>query len=541
MKPSPPARPFWLPGPGEALHLAMIAAMMGSLALSAGQLAARVVNGFDPTLLALLAFLLSLEGIASDRLARQFPEASVRLRLHLGEWVVLVAALRLVLSLSQGPGQLAADLPRWLARPQGLVDGGLVVAGAWLAATWWLGIQMGRCLEALGPQAEAPPPKDSAAFYAWLTRPLEDRPGEARERLAQLVFTGGLLLLLCSGLARLDIGLALSLRHPAMAGIVGNALLYFALAFVLLARGHYAALQARWQRQEVPVAGPLGRRWAVLALAFAVAVAAVALLLPVRPSLALFGAAFGILWNILLLGEQALMLAMAAVGYLLHLLLQLLGLASPAAQAPVAPPTMPAPQPQPQATAAGWWQALQSLLLWALIVGAVVYALIHFVRDRRGLWAILLARGGPLAWAARLVEAVARWLAGLRRSAGTRWRGWTARWRPSAPAQAVHRRLRWPRPRDAREHIRLLYLLGLRETARAGLGRTPAETPYEYARRAWPHLAEGGEELQRMTEAFVAARYSPRDPAPSQVGPLRQAYRRLRRACRRLLATGPHS
>jgi len=534
------------PAPGafrrsDALRIPLIASMMAAIALSAGQLASRVFPGFDPALLALMAFLAGLEGIAGDRLARQFPEASIRLRLHFSEWVVLLAALRLVLSLSQGPEAFAAQAIGWWAHPHTLLDGGLVAAGVLLATVWWLGIQMSRCLEALGPEADTPPPNDSAAFYAWLTRPLEDRPGEARERLSRLIFAGGTLLLLMSGLARLDLQLALSLRHPAVAGIVGNALLYFLLGFVLLAQGHYASLQARWQRQQVPVGKVLGRRWAVLGIVFALGVALLALLLPVRPSLALFGAAFRAIWGLFVVVGQAGLAAVAAVAYLLEMLLRLLRLFPATESAAPPPPAMPAPQPVPQAPPTGWWEAIQGLVLWAVLAAVVVYGATRFVRERRGLWGMLVAQGGPLAWLARLAAAAGRRLAGLRRAAAARWRGVAERARVPGHAAALRPRLRWLRPRTLREHVWLLYLQTLQETARAGHPRAPADTPYEYARRAAPQLPEASEELQRMTEAFVSARYGPHDPAPADLAPLRAAYRRLRRACRHLLAAGRDS
>lgn len=519
----------------ELARILLIAAMMAAIAVSAGQLAARVVPGFDPTLLAGLAFLVSLEGIAGDRLARQFPEASIRLRLHLSEWVVLLAALRLVISLAQGPQALAAQASRWLARPQTLVDGGLVAAGALLATVWWLGIRMSRCLEALGPEAEAPPPQESAAFYAWLTRPREDRPGEGWSRLRQHVLTGGVLLILCSGLARLDLQLALSLRHPAIAGIVGNALLYFLLGFALLAQGHYATLQARWQRQQVPVRRPLGRRWAALATGFALGVALLALLMPLRPSLALFGAAFRIIWGIAFLLEQVGLGVLAALGYLLHLVVQLLGLPSTGKASMAPPPALPAPQAHPQAPPAGWWEALQGLVLWAALAATLVYSFNRLVREQRGLWAAFAGRG-LLAWLARLIISLGRWFSGLGHSAGAQWQSWVRRVRTAGRIPPTRLRPPWPRPRNSREHVWLLYLLSLQETGRLASPRAPADTPYEYARRAAPQLAEATADLQAVTEAFIHARYSPRNPAPGDLGRLRAAYRRLRQACRRRLA-----
>ena len=519
----------------EAFRVLVVALMMASLASAAGELARRLVGGFDPGLLVGLSFLVCLEGIATDRLARRLPEASARLRMHLVEWVVIILLLRLVLSLSAGLGALSADVERWLARPQSLVDGGLAMGGGLILVVWVLAVRMSRCLEALGPEADAPPPKDdSAAYYAWLTRPQAPQQSEGWASLVQLFLGGGVLVLVCSGLARLDVEAALSLRHPATAGIVGNALLYFGLGLILLGQGRYALLRGRWQRQQMPVDGALARRWAVMGVVFAAGVAVAVLLLPVRPSLALFSAAFDAMTVVIYGLMQVVMLLLGLLFYLLSLLTRLLGLGAAAGQESAPPPRLPPPAPPATPGGVGWWQAIQGLLLWAALVAVLGYALARFIRERGELWRALVARGGPVG---RLIGALAglwRWLTQRGQAAQARLRALVRRRLPRAPGLSIGRRGRWLRPRSARERVWLLYLLSVRQAAEAGWPRHQADTPYEYAGRLNPRLPEGGDDLQALTQAFVEARYSPREVAPAALGPLGAAYRRLRRAWKEL-------
>lgn len=522
----------------EAFRILVIAAMMASLASAAGEVASRLLPGFDPTLLVVLSFLVCLEGIATDRLARQLPEASARLRLRLVEWVVIVLLLRLVLSLSHGPDALALAVARWLEQPQSLLDAGLVTAGILLFAVWGLGLRMSQSLEALGPEADAPPPKDSAAYYAWLTRPRADQRAEGWQNLVQLFLGGGVLLLFCSGMARLDVGAALSLRNPAIAGIVGNALLYFVLGFTVLAQGHYAMLRSRWERHEVEVSQRLPRRWAVLALGFTASVAMLALLLPARPSLALFGAVFDALWTAFYYLAGAVLTVYALLAYLLALLTRLLG-REPARQAAGPRFDLPPARPQPVAQRVAWWEAIQGFVLWAIILAALVYAVLRFVRERSGLWKELASRRGPVGWIVGLLAALWRWLARTGGQVGARWRALLSRSGAAGAMGEGRSRLGWFRPHTAREQVRLLYLVALEQMARYGWTRGSPDTPYEYAQRVAPRVPEGKGELDALTQAFVAARYSRRQFAPAEVGPLRVALRRLRQACRRIVSRGP--
>lgn len=516
--------------PAEGFRILIIAAMMASLAAALGELARRVLPAFDPTALVALSFLVCLEGIASDRLLRQLPEAGLRLRLRLVEWVVILLLLRLVLLLMQGPQEAQQTVARWLAHPQTLLDAGLVVAALLMFLVWMLGLQMARALEALGPEAEEAPPKDSAAYYAWLTRPRASA-ADGWSHLTNLVLGGGALLLVSSGLARLDIPALLNLRNPAIAGIVLNALLYFALAFLLLAQGHYARLKARWERGAVPVSNAVGRRWVVLGLLFVLGLALLVLLLPVRPSLALFGAAFDAIQGALGFLFGLMLTIFAAIGYLLSLLGSLFG-GGTVQEEGALPMQFPTPAPQESAPQVAWWEAIQGLLLWALIVIVVGYALVRFVRERQELIGHLLRSIRPLAWAARLLSAAWHWLAGAGRQVRQSWRRLTQRPATGALARTAAARTLWWRPRDDRERVRLLYLAALQHMAQAGWPRRQADTPQEYAERLAGRFPEGEADLGLLTDGFVHARYSRREIAHQEVSIVRAAWLRLRRMIR---------
>ncbi len=523
----------------EALRILAIAVMMASLASAVSDLALRLVPAFQPAPLVGLAFLVCLEGVAADRMARQLPDSNARTRFHIIEWVVILLVLRLVLALSQGLAAFAATAERWLGSPVALVDWGLATAALLLLLVWFLGVQMARAFEALEPPLDVAPPKDSAAYYAWSTRPQSAESGEGWQALVKYFLGGGVLLLLASGLARLDIQAMLSLRNPALAGIVGNALLYFALGFILLAQGHYSLLRLRWERRSAPVSQALARRWLRLAIGFTVGLALVALLLPVRPSLDLFAAAFHVLASVLYVILGLVMGIFAVLGYLLSLLMRLFG--QQATGEPAPEPTMaitPPPTPVP-AQHVGWWEAIQGLVLWAIVLAVLIYALVRFVRERRGLLASLRLRVGPLGWLSRLLTTFWRWFSRTSVQVGTRVRSLLTRRQATQLGHSVQRRLRWFRPRNAREQVRLLYLLGLQQLSQAGLERRAADTPYEYAQRVEPNLPEGAPDLETLTQAFVAARYSRRDFEPAEVSPLQSAYRRLRRLARRI--TGKQS
>jgi hypothetical protein len=179
-----------------------------------------------------------------------------------------------------------------------------------------------------------------------------------------------------------------------------------------------------------------------------------------------------------------------------------------------------------------WWIYLRLTLFW-IGAGAVVLwlgrELLHHWQSI-GPWGS--TEGGFFAWLAKLWRALLG-----------RWRGLQARVQRLArrPGRAVEGETtaatlgwwgRW-RARTAQERVRRLYLLLLERARVAGHGRSPSQTPYEYQKRLSPYVTGDEEALEGITQAFVQARYTPRQFQGDEVELLHRLWERLRRRLRR--------
>jgi len=63
----------------------------------------------------------------------------------------------------------------------------------------------------------------------------------------------------------------------------------------------------------------------------------------------------------------------------------------------------------------------------------------------------------------------------------------------------------------ARQKVLFFYLAMVRRAGEAGLPRKENQTPYEYGQALAASLSEAKEGVDRMTEAFIEARYSRHD------------------------------
>ena len=138
---------------------------------------------------------------------------------------------------------------------------------------------------------------------------------------------------------------------------------------------------------------------------------------------------------------------------------------------------------------------------------------------------------GPLAWLLRRIG----WL----------WRD-TSSWAGQA-ARVVAERLRRTAPAPVvrapalrlsrlapRELVRYFYRSTLRRAASGGLPRRTGQTPYEYSATLARRLPEAEPDIAELTEAFVAAEYSPRPPDATAARRARRPWERMRRRLRTL-------
>jgi len=356
-------------------------------------------------------------------------------------------------------------------------------------------------------------------------------------RIVGIFFWGGVLLLILSGLGRVDLREMVALQHGRTSGVVVNALVYFLLGFLIISEAQYTILKANWELQHIPLLGRLGRRWRYLLVAFLLLVGVIAALLPTGYSVgivdALSMAAHWVVWAVV----QVTFFVLFALSWLLGSVMQLLmGRPTSAGPIPSAPRMVPPPEPA-AAEGAGWvwWPLVRSLIFWLVLTGVIGYSLYHYIGDR---W-------GMLRWL-RSVRLL-RWLGGL----------WSGMWRGAGRVatgvragvakRLAARRARAPsrawhyfslRSMSPRERVRYYYLSVLHRSAREGFGRPPSATPLEYDAMLAAHLPEASEDVHLLSQAFVEARYSEHGISRDDAEAAKGGWQRLRRALTRLRRGG---
>ncbi|MBU1879248.1 MAG: DUF4129 domain-containing protein [Chloroflexi bacterium] len=481
-----------------------------------------VLPGWNGTFLLVVAVLVGLEAIASERLrVRQGIRGADLRPYRLAELGLLVVGALLLPYVWRGWDALLTDLARWSTDYIAIFSVEYLLSLVWCLGLWFVVTGTIRDLDHLEvPQAPAESPRRSGVDARQDIKP--DREGQdALDRLQSRFLWGGGALLLFAVVARLGtLDQPPFILEPLLDGLI-----YFAVGLFLLSQARLALLRLDAWGSDTVVDDTVPRRWLVYGAVFLLVVMMLAALLPTSYTLGLLDVLRAILGLVVMAFLSVLNAILWFYAYLLALLFSLLGLNQPDQEVPTAPAPAPAAPPLqllgPPLRLDEW---VQSAIFWVVIVLTTGYVVFHFVRTRRHLLGPLLELG----W----VQSLLRWLAGLRRGLGhlagrARQLRLPARSRPGAlnvPMPAAPWRFLSLSRLSPRELVLYFYRSIVQRAGQHGHPRQPAQTPYEYSAALREQLPGAQAELDVLTTAFVEARYSVHDIDPDRAVGVRRVW-----------------
>ncbi|MDY6874578.1 MAG: DUF4129 domain-containing protein [Chloroflexota bacterium] len=492
----------------------MTGVMVGCIAFSLVELVHLFFPSWNGTVLILGCILAALEANYSYRLTRT---RSLRGADVLKFRVIELAMFFILLKIGGYIGDRWADVlteaQTWPQAPLAIFDPETMVTFILALISWVVSTQTVRDLERIGE-----PPEPHRRYVP----PMES--------LSSRFFWGGAALLIVAGVTRIGIAALLDMSHPSVPGLVLNVLVYFLLGLVMLGQVQFTQLHKQWQAQGIEISKRLAGRWVFYSLAFIGLAALLAFLLPTGYTIGFLEVVGGALE---LMSLVFWLIIIIPLNWLLWLLSRLLGNQGPPSPSPPIDFTPPEFSQQKPGGGPGWFDILRSLLFWAVALGMVFYVVRSYLRDRPELLETLSSLG-PIRALRRFLSAIWRRLVGLAKTVGEH-----------VPRQLSRRRARQKRSREPlrffrlgalspRERILYYYLSILRRAGKRGFPRQCAQTPHEYDTTLRPHLPEAQQEMNRLTQTFVEARYSRRSFDREQEQRVRAEWQRVKAALRAL-------
>lgn len=521
---SSPLPPFNLAGS------LLIAAMVSALVALCTSMLARFVPGWRPGLLSATCLVVALEAALVRYRMQSGRHLEVGALGYLAAELFLLAVVMRVVATVSSLAPLG-ELARWARAPLDALD--LSFAGYFL-----LGIAVAllvrgglRLLAVLEPRGAPIVEQGLDADFFRAEQALQERA--ALTQITSGIGWGAVLVLFALAGHLLPIGGENSApRLPA--GIALAGIIYMVCGVLLYSRARLGLLRATWRRDGAAVEPAVPRRWHTASVSLVVAVAVAGLMLPRGLGVELVASAQG---GLLLLVNLVTLLAlffgavaMGAIGLALTipaLILALLIGSGGTAPLPTGPFTPPVQPPAPVAATSP--PIAPGIVFWICIGALAVYALATVLRRQE--WAIALVRRLRSGAFGRLLDWLGHFWSGVAHYAHSMGDAVAARLaRPEPQPQRSHRGPR--RPRGPGALVRMMYLAILRLAERGGLGRRRNETPFEYRSTLRTQLPDAADDVDTLTDAYVAAAYAPREPSNDDARRARASWSRVRRAMR---------
>jgi hypothetical protein len=357
--------------------------------------------------------------------------------------------------------------------------------------------------------------------------------GEIVGRFAQRWIWGGVILVMVAALSGLSMTedaasmLKFSFSRPGLPlDVVVGLLCYFLSGLLLLSDARLAVLRGRWYNEGIDIAPVVTRRWHVTGTLMVLVVAAAALLLPLGSTGWLGQALEWIMALTLRIMIMLVVLFSLLISLLLYPLRFLLKQGNDGSDLLSQRPILDIPTQVEAARRLPDW--LGGALLWVVAVLVGGYLVVVYLRAHGRL---------PGSMGGRLSQLRFWW-----RSRRTRFSREVQTRVASLRARRVPRRSHQPRVAERalrpgelrpRERIRYLYLQAIRQAAERGLERPACRTPLEFASDLDANWPDAESDVQALTEAFVDARYTPRDIPAAEAQSAQTAWQRLMATLRR--------
>ncbi len=490
--------------------------------------------------LAFLFLFVSLEGVYTNLWLESPNRRSLdRLTYRAAEVLVIAIIVRLFTWTTSGTWPQLRFLPNYLLSPLALFDDSFFLIGLFLSLlVWHRSVHLGNIFGLLAID------RAEEAYYS-------DPPGKRqagnqpipinRSRMVMAFFQqwigGAVILIICTAITTINFSeVAEPARFRAITRlelrpeVLAMLLVYFISGLMLLSHARLAAMNARWLMSGTVKNNHVDRSWHRNSLWLVIIITIVAAFFPLGSTLAV-----GHLLEVIIQGIVFL------VNLLMALFLAIMSMLFPRRYTPAQTTTDPAApdlppaisQVQPNETIA----MVVSSLFWAVAIFMTVAAIIFFMRDRgvsiqprqlKQLWLTFVA------WLRSLGQDLSSQVGYIRQVIKSR----------SQP-RMKERRVKgtpWPFLRinslSPREQVRYFYLSTVKRASRRGVKRRQSKTPLEYARelkKSWP---EAEDDVDRLTNAFIKARYSRRAIPEEDLFSTKQIWKRIRSRLRRRKKSG---
>jgi hypothetical protein len=329
---------------------------------------------------------------------------------------------------------------------------------------------------------------------------------EARRGLIRLIFVIGFLMLLI--MSMLNSGLILAPADVSTNYLLISLLIYFAASFMLLALNQYALMKARWYLNKIPVNKDLSKQWLLTSFVFILIVIAIIAFLPTGFTVG-FRPIAGFLFNLLLIVLSifqflfSLPFALLSSGRNTPLESDALENITPQERPEFFPITNEPTPPIP------WLEFIKSAFFWIIFLFVIGFSIYYFIKNKYGFefffknFKIGIWLKSLWHWLKERVVVFSDTVTATVQKASEEIQVYFKR-----RSQDLRTMTNLIKTLPPRQTIIFNYLDWLRWNTKKGITREKSQTPYEFARTCAQINPQAVEPINSFTNLFISARYS---------------------------------
>ena len=469
----------------------LVGGMMSCVVISIVNLGQFVLPTWNGTYLVLAGFIISIEGMYSQRFARRLNLLEPEWILYRGsELVVILLFTSLLYFIKNGFNLLVDYFIHWNnSTYQILNDYELFFALITGLFIWVLSSRIGNELLQLESGEETQIQEDESGVFV--------ERSEARSQIVNIILFIGVIMIFLTAILRMEV-IQNWAQMPLMKIGVYNLIIYFLLALLLLSLTQFSLMRKNWYYQSIEVGSIISKNWFLYSLGFISLLALLSSILPTDYSFSFFQTLSNFIGYIIQILLLILYLIITPILIIFSFMMSFFGTSTTSMQSE--PLDFSSISPAINGNQPNWIEFIKSLFYWIIFVGVIVYSFRYYLRMHKFMPSRLIN------WS--IFQRLWLWLQQIRKlfwdmQGNLKNRLEEGLKRIQAPSFFKKAEVPWRyislRRLSPREQVQFYYIAMVRHGEKAGLVRNTNQTPYEYSKKIINAIIENRDDASSET------------------------------------------
>lgn len=481
--------------------------------------------GWQGAYLIILGGLVIIEAMVVRNLAQERSEKSPWI-FWISEWIFILVGLKLAIWITQGFRGIWSEFYTWQENLENFFSGEYMTALTILIIVWFFSNSFGKKLREMHSY-------ESDLEVGKFVQLRLERIAARQQMVNQFLFLGIIMILLAT-MAKMDLEtlsgfLGQEMTVPLAFSVI-PIIAYFVVGLILLSLTHFAILRGGWLMGEIHISQGIARNWFRFALYIFGISAIIALLLPTQFTINFLQTAVFVVQFLIEIAMFIVGLLVLPFVFLYSFIISFLPQGEPV-NTNNAIPKFEMPPERTPGVLPPWIEIIQNIIFWVIFIGVIVFFVWHYLRQNQA-WMKNIEFGAFGIWLEKIKLTI--------RNLVNKFRGQVVhslqeirnrvqKENQTALFENIFNKVE-PEGLGPRRKIILKYTELIQQGEQSGITKKPSQTAIQYQKTLKQSLSEEQDEIDRVTQAFLEARYTRHEIKLETVEEIEPLWKRLQKS-----------